>query len=302
MWKKLTEYILFGNLFYGLCAVALAIEAAFQLQIPLNNGLFYLVLLSGSVVYYTYAYINEKYLNPHNRRAAWYYTHRRTVKITQTLFSLVAVAGTVVLVARYYPGLKVIPLSHWLTALSFPLVAAFYYDMPVLRLLSLNLRRTGWMKPFVIGFVWAGTVTYYPLLWNEIETGQVYPFALMTGWLILKNWMYITVLCIMFDIKDYASDSNNHLKTFVVRVGLRSTIFHIMIPIALAGLLSLLLFAWYQHFLLTRLLFNVPPFLLMIWVAYSLHERKSILYYLAVIDGLMLAKAVCGILGTILTK
>jgi hypothetical protein len=33
-----------------------------------------------------------------------------------------------------------------------------------------------------------------------------------------------------------------------------------------------------------------------------MHRRKSILYYLAIIDGLMLAKAVCGIIGISLIK
>ena len=45
----------------------------------------------------------------------------------------------------------------------------------------------------------------------------------MTGWLIVKNWMYITILCIMLISKDYASDAYYHV-AFVVRVGLRKTI------------------------------------------------------------------------------
>lgn len=302
MWKKLTEYILFGNVFYGICAVALCIEAAFQLHIPLNHPLFYAVLLSGSVVYYTYAYINEKYVDTHNKRAVWYHLHPVTVTITQALCTIVAVAGSVYLLWRYRDGMQQIPAGHWLIALAFPLAAAFYYEIPVLRLLSLNLRRTGWMKPFVIGFVWAGAVTIYPLLWYEIESGAIYPYALITGWLVLKNWMFITVLCIMFDIKDYASDSNNQLKTFVVRVGLRKTIFNIIIPLTLAGMVSFFLFAWFHHFVPVRSVCNIIPFILLIVVAYSLHQRKNILYYLAIIDGLMLVKAICGILGTVLTK
>lgn len=296
------DYILFGNVFYGVCATALSMEAAYQLQVPLNHPLFYVVLFSASVVYYTYAYINEKYINPHNKRSVWYSTHTRTVFISQWLFSLLSAGGALYLLARYFTGFKVIPFSQWAVALLFPLVAAFYYDFPVLRRLSLNLRRTGWMKPFVIGFVWAGVVTIYPLLWKEIEAGKVYPFVVMTGWLALKNWMYITVLCIMFDIKDYASDSNNQLKTFVVRVGLRKTIFNIIIPIVLAGLFSLLLFSVYMHFKPLRVVLNVPPFILLLVVAYSLHERRNILYYLAVIDGLMLVKAICGILASLLVQ
>ena len=298
--QRLTDYLLFGNLFYGICAVSLSIEAAFQLQVPLNHPLFYLVLFGGSVVYYTYAYISEKYVDPHNKRSVWYSTHRRTVRNSRILFTLAALAGSAYLLTRYYRGIAVIPIGQWLIALSFPLVAAFYYDIPLLRSFGVNMRSTGWMKPFVIGFVWAGAITIYPLLWKEIESARVYPFVLMTGWLALKNWMYITVLCIMFDIKDYASDSNHQLKTFVVRYGLRRTIFHIIIPITMAGLLSLVVFAVYMQFNIYRVLLNIVPFLLMIVVAYSLHQRRNILYYLAVIDGLMLVKAVFGVLAAVL--
>ncbi|BAV06572.1 UbiA prenyltransferase family protein [Filimonas lacunae] len=300
MRKNLIEYILFGNFFYGVCATALSIEAAYQLQIPLNHPFFYVILFSASVVYYTYAYIHEKYINPFNKRSVWYGTHKKTVGYSQTIFCVLAVVGCVYLLGRYFRGFAVIPVGQWMVALLFPLVAAFYYDLPVLRVLSLNLRKTGWMKPFVIGFVWAGVVTIYPILWKEVEEGKVYPFVLMTGWLALKNWMYITVLCIMFDIKDYASDSNNQLKTFVVRVGLRKTIFNIIIPITIAGLFSLLLFSAYMHFKPLRVVLNILPFLLMIIVAYSLHQRRNIMYYLAVIDGMMLIKAVCGVLAAIL--
>ncbi len=114
--------------------------------------------------------------------------------------------------------------------------------------------------------------------------------------------MYITMLCIMFDIKDYAADHNHQLKTFVVRYGLRKTIFYILIPLTLVGLGTFLMYALLRNFPLLRILINTIPFILLIIVAYSMHRRKSILYYLAIIDGLMLAKAVCGIIGISLIK
>lgn len=114
--------------------------------------------------------------------------------------------------------------------------------------------------------------------------------------------MYITMLCIMFDIKDYAADHNHHLKTFVVRLGLRKTIFYILIPLTIIGLGTFIVYAVLRDFPVLRILINTIPFILLIIVAYSMHRRKSILYYLAIIDGLMLAKAICGIIGMTLIK
>jgi 4-hydroxybenzoate polyprenyltransferase len=114
--------------------------------------------------------------------------------------------------------------------------------------------------------------------------------------------MFITLLCIMFDIKDYAADHNEQLKTFVVEYGLRRTIFYILIPLAAIGLGTFVLYAAIRHFPLLRILVNTIPFILLIIVAYSMHRRKNILYYLAIIDGLMLVKALCGIAGISLIK
>ena len=112
--------------------------------------------------------------------------------------------------------------------------------------------------------------------------------------------MFCTVNAIMFDIKDYPTDANKDLRTFVVRYGLRFTIFFILIPLLLIGLVSLVIFAHYRHFTLLQLTFNMLPFVATIFVAYSMRKRHKILYYLMVIDGLILFKSLCGILGVLI--
>src|SRR5207244_4832441 len=92
--------------------------------------------------------------------------------------------------------------------------------------------------------------------------------------LFIKNFMFVTVLCIMFDIKDYAADHNLQLKTFVVKAGLRKTIFLILIPLSLLGLSSFILFGVIRHFSILKILLNVIPFLFLIMVAYSIHRIK----------------------------
>ena len=98
----------------------------------------------------------------------------------------------------------------------------------------------------------------------------------------------------MFDVKDYASDYLKHLKTFVVNIGLRNTIFFILFPLAILGLFSFIIYAELHEFPLPRVVLNIIPFLLLITASFSLRKRRSILYYLIVIDGLMLVKGLCG--------
>ena len=90
----LIKLIFFGNYFYGICAVALAIEANMQLGFPLNNGWFYGAIFAGTVAYYTYAYtgIGQLPPNPGNVRSVWYAQNRVLVGRSQwVMLALVAV-------------------------------------------------------------------------------------------------------------------------------------------------------------------------------------------------------------------
>ena len=182
------------------------------------------------------------------------------------------------------------------------IVGVLYYGISLGKFLNINLRATGWLKPFLIGFVWAGVVTYIPVLWYQAEHDMHYTFTILNSWFFMKNFLYISLLAILFDIKDYAADHNRHLKTFVVRIGLRKTIFYIIIPLAFIGFIFLIVFATAAGFPALRIIINSIPFLLLIIVAWSMHRRKPILYYLAIIDGLMFVKAICGIMGVLLTE
>ncbi|MNR47003.1 hypothetical protein D3C85_1660520 [compost metagenome] len=83
----------------------------------------------------------------------------------------------------------------------------------------------------------------------------------------------------------------------MVSFGLRRTIFYILIPLLIIGMISLFIFASYKGFGPIPTALNILPFILTIYIAYSMRRRKNILYYLMVIDGLILFKAICGIIA-----
>lgn len=302
MFRKFVSLIFFGNYFYAACSVALAIEAGVQMNIALNPPLFYLLLAAGTIVYYTRAYVTESTAATNNPRTKWYQQHTSHAKFSQLILTVFVIGGGIFYAAKYYKGLFSLSVVNWMGILSVPVAALLYYGLSWHNIFRFKLRQNGWLKPFVIGFVWAGTVTIYPIIFKAVQTQSAYPVSFFSAWLFIKNWMFITVLCIMFDIKDYATDHNQQLKTFVVRTGLRKTIFLIIIPLTIAGWLAFLIFSKYNHFPVFRVAVNSIPFILLLMTAYSMHRRKSILYYLIIIDGLMIVKAACGILGTLITQ
>ncbi len=293
----LIRSLFFGNYFYGICAIALSVEASLQQHISLNSQLYYLFVFAATVLYYTHAYITVSDTGYANKRTVWYARHKKRVAISQVIFTVIFMIAGCILLRSFIENYRNMIALQWLLAGVFPLAATLYYGSLTPNTTRNNLRNKGWLKPFVIGFVWAGAVTVYPGLWNSIADNTPYTPGLVSALLFIKNFMFITVLCIMFDIKDYAADYNKALKTFVVALGLRKTIFFILIPLSVLGLGTFILFAFLRDFPVLRILINTIPFIMLIIVAYSLHQRKSILYYLAIIDGLMLVKAVCGIIG-----
>jgi hypothetical protein len=298
MGSKVIRFIFFGNYFVGILAVALTIEATQQLRLPYNSLNYYLLLFLAPTVYYTYAY-NKVSVKPSstNPRNQWYYKHKKFINVSQIVLFSLCMALAIHLLYQNFNNFLKLPLTYWAAIVVIVAAGALYYGLLPKSFLQFNLRNTGWLKAFVIGFVWACCVNVLPLIMLKIETGIGYHDSVFWTWLFIKNWMFCTVNAIIFDIKDYPSDANRHLRTFVVRYGLRRTIFNVLIPLLVIGLLSLGVFAYFKGFGFPQVFCNVLPFVLTIYVAYSMHKRKNILYYLMVIDGLILFKAICGIIG-----
>lgn len=296
--EKLFNTFFFGNYFYGICAVALSIEASLQQGFPLNHPVWYTLLFAGTVIYYTIAYLHEKNSTSINPRTIWYKDHQHWIKQSQWILTVFASLAGIYLLVQYQSGFRLIKSWQWLIAVLFPLLALWYYGDAFPWLHKSSLRSIGWMKPFVIGFIWAGAVNIYPAMLSAIENNKSYEPDIFHFLLFLKNGMFISMLCILFDIKDYATDYNEELKTFVVRFGLRKTLFYIIIPLTAIGLGTFMTYGILHQFPVFRMIINTIPFILLIIVTYHMHRRKSILYYLAIIDGLMLVKALCGITGS----
>ena len=296
--RSLIELIFFGNYFYGFCAVALSIEAALQQRMPLNGFGYFFLVFAVTVLYYSYPYIRKNSSVSTNPRTNWYSKHYRLMWWNQLIISVILILALVLFLFNYWKEIRDMSLLQWVLVFIFPAVAFLYYGLHFI-LGKYNLRNIGWLKPFVIGFTWAGLVTIYPVLYYDITHGLASQANWVPVLLFVKNLMFITVLCIMFDIKDYGSDYFTRLRTFVVKVGLRKTIFYILLPLSLAGLGSFIYYAISQGFHPAKLLLNTIPFILLIGAGWSLRRRRSLLYYLVIIDGLMIVKALCGSIAMI---
>ncbi|MBK7602292.1 MAG: hypothetical protein IPI15_01670 [Saprospiraceae bacterium] len=281
----------------------LSIEMAFQLGLPLNETVYYIGLFLAPVIYYTYAYKSINDSTPiANQRTRWFRENKKLVHWSQVGMIILCIGIFSFLIFKHFNEIIRLPLIYYSIGFGVLFVGIFYYGLISKKLFGFNLRNSGWTKAFIIGFVWACCANIFPLIMLRIETGQDYFHTDLWVWLFIKNWLFCTVNAIMFDIKDYPSDSNLYLRTFVVSFGLRRTIYFIIVPLLLAGLISFCFFSLIKQFSIIQFSFNLIPFLLTLAIAFSMLRRHSIFYYLIVIDGVILVKALCGILGVLLTR
>ena len=288
----------FGNYFYAVCVVALCLCSFAQLghrQIPI---LFVILAAAATVYYYNHSYLLESIDDAPNQRTIWVREHaERIKKIQKLLFAFLLVGGSYELYTLF-PGIHLIGIDDILYCCLIGL-GAFLYYFDTKKYPFLNLRSYGLLKPVVIGCIWAGVGVYAPYLYLKISQ-QHYVGMSHLPILFVSNALYITVIAVLFDIKDFESDANKQMKTLVVRMGLTKSINWIVIPIVALILLATLRYSYLHQFTGYQILLNTIPLILLISVSYQMHQRKSILYYLAIIDGLIVVKAACGLIATLL--
>ena len=288
----------FGNYFYAVCVVVLCIASFAQLghrQIPI---LFVALAAAATVYYYNHSYLLESIDDAPNQRTIWVREHAgRIKKIQWWLFVFLLMGGSYELYTLF-PGIRLMGADDILFCCLIGL-GSFLYYFDTKKYPFLNLRSYGLLKPVVIGCIWAGVGVYAPYLFLKLSQQQHVSMSHLPI-LFVSNALYISVIAVLFDIKDFESDANKQMKTLVVRIGLTKTINWFVVPLGALILLATLRYSYLHGFTGYQILLNTIPLILLISVSYQMYQRKSILYYLAIIDGLIVVKAACGLIATLL--
>lgn len=290
----LVDALFYGNYFYGICAVAQVLETSTQLGLPTDNGWLYAATFVGTTLFYTYPYAQPRpAAHDDSARTTWYRRHASFVHASQAALTLALVVLGGTFAVRHAAALRVMSLVEWLVLLGVPALGAVYYGWPWRSRLA--LRRRGWLKPFVIGGAWAGVVVAYPLLFAHLQYRQAVSPSLLMGLLFVKTFMFVSMLAMLFDIKDQDHDRAHRLDTWPVTLGVHDTRLRVVVPLTLLGVVTFLTYAAMHAFSTVRMALVLVPFALLLATTMALRQHRSLLYYLVVVDGLMLVKAIFGI-------
>ncbi len=298
--RNLIPIIFYGNLFYGLCALALCLETNLQHHLPPNGPHFYFLVFAGTVFYYSRIYYKSIHALSTNQRNLWYSSNKKLIKNILVAVTVLIIIDTIFLLYKFRIEVLNIHLRQWGLICIFPLVAFLYTYKRIPFVQQKQLRTIGWLKPFIIGFAWSGLVTIYPLFFRQVQSGiNADDFILPSGLFWLQNFLFISALAIIFDIKDQASDLKWKLKTYPTIMGIKNTLRLIVIPLSLLSFATLFLYLWQKNAPVIQIALQSVPFIVLFIVISMMKKNQGILFYLAVIDGLMLLKGITGIFSNL---
>ncbi|WP_322970186.1 UbiA family prenyltransferase [Faecalibacter sp. LW9] len=267
------------------------------MKLPLNAWDFYAFIFSISILFYLFAYnVPINLAQSSNIRTQYYINQRIPIIWFNIILYLVAICSSLSILIKSWSHLWNLDVIHYLILGVTLVLSTSYYNWKF----GLSLRKYTWFKPTLIAWTWAIISVYFPVLMLQLEDGKPFEVDARFYFLFSQTFMYFIVNAIMFDMKDFEDDSNRNIKTFVVRYGYKKTLYRIIYPLIILGFISFITFGIWYDLPWHRTILMLFPILLLFYFAVRLNRPKSILYYLIAIDGLIVIKAIFGILSVLL--
>ena len=257
----------------------MCIETNLLLHLPLNNAGFYSFVVGATLVQYNLHYLAKKTALPDSMRFQWSKKNAHTHKV------LVG-AGLILIIA----GLFSFQLHHFIFLFLLGIITILY-SLPVLPFTNRKrLKDFGILKIFTLVMLWTLVTVWFPI-------SQAYYTDISFLLIFLRRFIFIFVLCLVFDIRDTEIDSRDNRKTIPVIIGIRKAYIICYILLAVFALISLIQYLKIADIgQLNAMVISMAATFLTI--EYT-KKNKSDIAYLACIDGMMLLQAVLVIIGSI---
>ena len=185
---KLVQSIFLNKIVFGICALALTIEATSQSQFPLATVSYLILILSATL--FCWAYISKKRspINDHSHEAKQENYYENLPGWNSSIIMLVLIIAACSLGNKYLPIFSRLQSGEWFLLIIFPFVALF-----------LRSAKNTWIKSIVIGFTWAGMVTVYPTMLHGMQNELNYNPGWIEGLWFVKNFVLMSILSYFFN-------------------------------------------------------------------------------------------------------
>lgn len=271
MFKKISGIFLYGSIFISLCAVAMCIQTNLLLYLPLNDFAFYLFVFGATLVQYNLHYIFKKTAVANSDRLAWSLKNKHVHKI------LIALGLALIIYSLFS-----FSLQHFIILLILGAIA-FFYSFPFLPLTNKKrIKDFGLLKIITLALLWTLVTVWFPVDGSRFS---IFSFQLI----FLRRFVFIFILCLLFDIRDEEIDRKENIATLAVKLGIKKSYIFCYILLVVFIILTVIQFIYLPDTsqLIAMLISGAVTF---ITINYS-QKNNSDVVYLACIDGMMLLQA-----------
>lgn len=203
--KRFLDFILYSNLFTGICAISLTIHTYFIMGehiFTVNPFIIATIFFATFLTYNINIFLVE---GVGTERTLWRDRNQRLIKI------LLATSLLGLLTCSFWLSFEILFLFILLGSLS------FLYTIPT-PLNKTALRQIPYLKIFLIAFVWSSVTILFPLI--ELKQPLLNNKILL---LFLERFIFILSITIPFDIRDYKSDKENKIRTIPGIIGIENS-------------------------------------------------------------------------------
>lgn len=264
------KLLVYANVFIAIAAVAhvLVTYALFPVPVNFENNAYLLFIFLSTYLQYN---VQRGYMiNPANvatERSQWLIKNRKKL--------LISLGLSLVLVLFLCNNLSYTSIGIMVGA---EVISTFYYLPPF------NLRKQGYIKPFLISVIWVISCSVVPLIEHDLITAKSYFF-------FISQFCFVSALCFLFDIKDMETDYMNGINTYANKFGVKTTKFLCLFLVLICGL------SFYLYTTDSRALMAEAVALgLTVLAVLFINDKRSDFYYYLLVDGLLIVQAIlfCG--------
>ena len=211
MAKSFLGFLIYSNIFIGLCAAALTAQTYLLIQPSPILWPMLVLVFSATVLVYSFHRTNLHIETIKGPRYLWHDQN------TKSYFVIVAIAGALLLYSLFCIPLRLIffliPFGAITLAYSYPLFNWGGKRVP--------LKKLPYLKAILIAVTFSSVTVLAPC----ISSGHLYPAGLQDmGLLFFERLLFVLAITLPFDIRDLNQDFEEGVKTIPALIGVRNTV------------------------------------------------------------------------------
>lgn len=257
----------------------MCIETNLLLHLRLNTPGFYFFVFGATLVQYNMHYFFKKTAVANSKRLAWSLKNKGVHKV-------LVVFGLALIIYSLFS----FRLHHFIILLVLGAVAVLY-SFPFLPFThKKRIKDFGLLKITTLALLWTLVTVWFPV---DGESFLALSFLLI----FVRRFIFIFLLCLLFDIRDIEVDRKENIATLAVKLGEKNSYVLCYILLIIFITLSAIQFIYRPDTIqLAAMLLSAAATIITIEF---IKKNNSDVVYLACIDGMMFLQALLVIIGSV---